>query len=54
MTARYPTIWNLGVGFGLEVVEQDGAFLRFLAPVADDDAGTVDDFSGVAFAVKHT
>lgn len=41
-----------GLLLGLEVVEQDGAFLGFLAPVADDDAGAVDDFSGVAFAVE--
>ena len=37
---------------GLEVVEEDGAFLRLLAPVADDDAGAVDDFAGIAFAVE--
>ena len=39
---------------GLEIVEQDGALLALLAPVADDDAGAVDDFAGVAFAVEHT
>ena len=37
---------------GLEIVKEDGAFLAFFAPVADDDAGAVDDFSGVAFAVE--
>lgn len=36
----------------LEVVDQDGAFLGFFAPVAYDDAGTVDDFASVAFAVE--
>ena len=38
---------------GLEIVEQNRAFLRFLAPIADDDAGAVDDFAGVALAVEH-
>ena len=37
--------------FGLEVVEQHGALMRLLTPVLDDDAGAVDDFAGVAFAV---
>ena len=37
---------------GLEVVQENGAFLRFLAPVAHDDATAVDDFAGVAFAVE--
>ena len=37
---------------GLEVVEEDGALLALLAPVADDDARAVDDFAGVAFAVE--
>jgi hypothetical protein len=36
---------------GLEVVEKDGALLRLLAPVLDDYAAAVDDFSCVAFAV---
>lgn len=36
---------------GLEVVEQDGALLRLLTPVLDDDARAVDDLSCVAFAV---
>jgi hypothetical protein len=36
---------------GLEVVEEDGALLRLLTPVADDDARAVDDLAGVAFAV---
>ncbi len=39
---------------GVEVVEQDGPLLALLAPVAHHDAGAVDHFSGVAFAVKHT
>lgn len=38
--------------FGLEIVEQDGSLLRFLAPVTDDDAGAVDDFASVPFAVE--
>ena len=38
--------------FGLEIVEEDRTFLAFLAPVPDDDAGAVDDFSGVAFTVE--
>lgn len=38
---------------GLEVVEQDAAFLRLLAPVAYDHAGAVDDFASVAFAVEN-
>ena len=37
---------------GLEVIEEDVALLGFLAPVADDDAGAVDDFTGVAFAIE--
>ena len=40
--------------FGLEIVEQDGTFLGLLTPVADDNAGAVDYFSGVTFAVEHT
>ena len=36
---------------GLEVVEKDGAFLRLLTPVLDDDAAAVDDLPCVAFAV---
>lgn len=37
---------------GLEVVEEDGALLRLLTPVADDDAGAVDDLAGVALTVE--
>jgi hypothetical protein len=37
---------------GLEVVEEDGTFLALLTPVADDDAGAVDDLAGVAFTVE--
>ena len=36
---------------GLEVVEEDGALLRLLTPVLDDDARAVDDLAGVAFTV---
>jgi len=36
---------------GLEVVEEDGALLRLLTPVLDDDAGAVDDLAGVALTV---
>lgn len=36
----------------LEVIDQDRAFLRFLTPVAHDDAGTVDNFARVAFAIE--
>ncbi len=43
-----------GLLLGLEVVEQNGAFLGFLAPVANDDARAVNDFSGVAFAIEYT
>jgi len=35
----------------LEVVEENGALLGLLAPVTDNDAGAVDYFTGVAFAV---
>ena len=35
----------------LEVVEEDGALLRLLTPILDDDARAVDDLTGVAFAV---
>ena len=37
---------------GLEVVEEDGALLRLLTPVLDDDAGAVDDLAGVALTVN--
>ena len=37
---------------GGEVVEEDAALGGFLAPVADDDAGAVDDLAGVSFAVE--
>ena len=40
--------------FGLEVIEEDGTFLGLLTPVADDDAGAVDDLPGVTFAVEYT
>ena len=40
--------------FGLEIVEEDGTFLGLFTPVADDDAGAVDYFSGVTFAVEYT
>ena len=36
---------------GLEVVEQDGALLRLLTPVLDDDARAVDDLARVALTV---
>ena len=36
----------------LEVVEQDVALLRLLTPVANDDAGTVDDFARVALSIE--
>ena len=36
---------------GLEVVEEDGALLRLLTPVLDNDARAVDDLAGVALAV---
>lgn len=38
----------------LEVVDQDGALLGFLAPVAYDDAGTVDNLARIAFTVEDT
>ena len=37
---------------GLEVVEEDGALLRLLTPVLDDDARAVDDLAGVALTVE--
>jgi hypothetical protein len=37
---------------GLEVVEEDGALLRLLTPVLDDNARAVDDLAGVAFTVN--
>jgi hypothetical protein len=36
----------------LEVVEEDGTFLRLLTPVLDNDARAVDDLAGVSFAVE--
>ena len=36
---------------GLEVVEENGALLRLLTPVLDDNARAVDDLAGVALAV---
>jgi hypothetical protein len=36
---------------GIEVVEKNVAFLALLAPVTDHDAGAVDDFAWVAFAI---
>ena len=41
--------WRLLLG--LEVVEQDGALLRLLTPVLDDDTRAVDDLASVALAV---
>lgn len=38
---------------GLEVVEQDGALLRLLTPVLDNDARAVDNLAGVALAVEN-
>jgi hypothetical protein len=37
---------------GLEVVEEDGALLRLLTPVLDDDARAVDDLAGVTLTVN--
>jgi len=37
----------------LEVVEEDGALLRLLTPVLDDDARAVDDLAGVALAIEN-
>ena len=50
----FPFIQPSRLLFGLEVVEENGPFLALLAPVTDDNAGAVDDFSGVAFAVEYT
>ena len=36
---------------GGEVVEEDGALLRLLTPVLDDDARAADDLAGVALTV---
>src|SRR5438874_1667040 len=38
--------------FGLEVVEEDGAFLGLLTPVTHDDAGAIDDFAGIPFTIQ--
>ena len=37
---------------GLEVIEENGALLRLLTPVLDDNARAVDDLAGVALTVK--
>lgn len=36
---------------GLEVVEQNGALLRLLAPILHDDTGAIDDFACVALLI---
>jgi hypothetical protein len=36
---------------GLEVVEEDGAFLGLFTPVLDDDARAVDDLASIAITV---
>lgn len=38
---------------GLEVVEEDGALLRLLTPVLDDDARAVDDLARVTLTVEN-
>jgi hypothetical protein len=38
---------------GLEVVEEDGALLRLLSPVLDDNARAVDNLAGVTFTVEN-
>ena len=45
---------SLGLLLRLEIVQQNRTFLAFLTPIADHDAGAIDDFSGVAFAVEDT
>jgi hypothetical protein len=37
---------------GLEVVEEDGALLRLLTPILDDDARAVDDLAGVTLTIQ--
>ena len=37
--------------FGLEVVEKDATFLRFLAPIADDYAGAVHNLTWIALTI---
>lgn len=37
----------------LEVVEEDGAFLRLFTPVAEDNARAVNNLAGVTFAVEN-
>ena len=49
---RYPRQRLVHLSLGLEVVEEDGALLRLLTPVLDDDARAVDDLAGVALAVE--
>lgn len=39
---------------GLEIVEENGALLRLLAPVLNHDAGAVDDLTGVTLTVENT
>lgn len=38
---------------GLEVVQEDGALLRLLTPVLDDDARAVDNLAGVTLTVEN-
>jgi hypothetical protein len=38
---------------GLEVVEEDGALLRLLTPVLDNDARAVDDLASVTLTVEN-
>lgn len=38
----------------LEVVHDDGALLRLLTPVLDDDARAVDDLAGVTLTIEDT
>jgi hypothetical protein len=39
---------------GLEVVEEDGALLRLLTPILDNDARAVNNLAGVALTIQHT
>lgn len=49
---RYPRSHIAHLSLRLEVVEEDGALLRLLTPVLNNDARAVDDLAGVALAVE--
>lgn len=38
---------------GLEVVEEDGALLRLLTPILDDNARAVDNLAGISLTIQN-